>query len=211
MTFTHRVRGWMPANLYEFPRVEPDELMTQLTHREPVQCHEDNGTWSRVTAPHYPEHEGWVESALLIPEVCSFEEWLKRSTVPETGATALEQALNFRGARYLWGGVTISGIDCSGLIHIAYRRCGRLIPRDSRDQEKVGTPVPFEDLLPGDLITYFPAGKPDSEYPRHIAFWMGEGKILHAIVRGDLIRHVLLEDEPESLFSQRRLAVSFER
>ena len=82
------------------------------------------------------------------------------------------------GAPYQWGGLTEAGIDCSGLVHMAYRRLGRLVPRDAAQQEGAADEV--AELEPGDLITY---GEPAD----HIAFWLGDGRILHATGRADVI------------------------
>jgi cell wall-associated NlpC family hydrolase len=85
------------------------------------------------------------------------------------------------------------GIDCSGLVHMAYRRLGRLVPRDADQQEDAAVEV--DELQPGDLITY---GDPVD----HIAFWVGEGRILHSTGREDGIG-VLEEPEPEYLRERR--------
>jgi cell wall-associated NlpC family hydrolase len=106
-------------------------------------------------------------------------------------------ARSFLGAPYEWGGLTGRGIDCSGLVHMAFRLAGRLVPRDSWQQEEAGTPV--ESPGPGDLLTYG-AGRAD-----HIAFWLGEGRILHATARGGL--GVVEEPEPAELKARRRRAV----
>jgi cell wall-associated NlpC family hydrolase len=130
-------------------------------------------------------------------------EWLHRSIVLETGETALEQVRAFIGAPYLWGGMTVRGIDCSGLVHIANRRIGRLVPRDAHLQELAGIPIDTDDVSPGDLITY---GQPDSPLEGkavHIAIWVGDGKIIHASGRKET-RRVLLEEEPAHLIPRRR-------
>ena len=64
--------------------------------------------------------------------------------------------------------MTENGIDCSGLVHMAYRRLGTLVPRDARDQEAAGERVGRPRL--GDLVTY--GQGPDAD---HIAFWLGDG------------------------------------
>jgi cell wall-associated NlpC family hydrolase len=67
------------------------------------------------------------------------------------------------------------------------------VPRDADQQEDVAVEV--EELQPGDLITY---GNPVD----HIAFWLGEGRILHSTGRENGIG-VLEEPEPEYLQARR--------
>jgi cell wall-associated NlpC family hydrolase len=84
------------------------------------------------------------------------------------------------------------GIDCSGLVHMAWRRLGRLVPRDADQQEEAAVAV--AEPLYGDLATY------GSEAATHIAFWLGAGRILHAAGS----RFVVEEPEPEALRVIRR-------
>ena len=57
------------------------------------------------------------------------------------------------GVRYSWGGASPStGFDCSGLVYAAYRSIGRAIPHSSWDQLRLGVPVGFGRLRPGDLL-----------------------------------------------------------
>ena len=84
------------------------------------------------------------------------------------------------------------GIDCSGLIHMAFRRLGILVPRDSWQQEAAGVEVAASDLSPGDIVCY----------EGHTALWTGEGRILHAYgVEG--VQQVVEEPEPADLAARR--------
>jgi cell wall-associated NlpC family hydrolase len=96
--------------------------------------------------------------------------------------------------------MTRHGIDCSGLVHMAYRAGGRLVPRDADQQEDAGTFIDEADARPGDLITY---SEEAETHATHIAFWLGKGRILHSTERDD-VNGVVEEIEPEHLKEMRR-------
>jgi gamma-D-glutamyl-L-lysine dipeptidyl-peptidase len=175
-------------------RAEPSEdaeQVTQVLAGEPVTVEERAGRWARVrTAYDYP---GWVQSADLGGEPDAG--WLERTAIDP-----LEHARTLLGTRYLWGGLTAAGIDCSGLVHMSYRATGRLVPRDADQQEEAGVPV--DAPQPGDLITY---GDPGARAD-HVAFWVGEGRILHSTQR-DGIDGVVDEPEPAELQARRRRVI----
>jgi cell wall-associated NlpC family hydrolase len=181
-------------------RAEPDagaEQVTQALPGEPLTVLETDGGWAKVcTAYDYP---GWLPETALADEEPE-DEW------PAVDADdPLEAARRYLGSRYEWGGMTERGIDCSGLVHMAFRRIGRLVPRDADQQEDVGLPLRDDELRPGDLITYGPSnGRAD-----HIAFWLGDGRILHSTQRGG-VDGVIEEEEPEELRGRRRMLFRFD-
>jgi gamma-D-glutamyl-L-lysine dipeptidyl-peptidase len=93
--------------------------------------------------------------------------------------------------------MTERGIDCSGLVHMSYRWLGRLVPRDADQQEAAGTRLEEGELEPGDLITY------GEDAATHIAFWLGDGRILHSTER-EGVDGVVEEVEPAQLRARRR-------
>ena len=164
-------------------RAEPRddaEQVTQALRGDRLEVTERRGGWVRVsTAYGYP---GWVLEDLLC------------------GDEPLALARTFVGAPYEWGGLTTAGIDCSGLVHLAYRLAGTPVPRDSWQQEEAGERVAAGEERPGDLVTYGAGGRAD-----HIAFWLGDGRILHATARDGL--GVVEETEPDELRQRRRRVV----
>jgi cell wall-associated NlpC family hydrolase len=174
---------------------EGAEQVTQALPGEPLRVVEQRGGWFRVeTAYAYP---GWVRREDLAGEPDA--DWLRATAVDP-----VEHARTLLGAPYQWGGMTSSGIDCSGLVHMSFRACGRLVPRDADQQEEAGTKLSERDLRPGDLITYGPPAAAD-----HIAFWVGDGRILHS-TRRDGVDGVVEEEEPGELSERRRALLRLE-
>lgn len=97
-------------------------------------------------------------------------------------------ALAYINVPYLWGGRSPFGIDCSGLVQMAFRNCGFVLPRDARQQAELGDSIDFVyEAKSGDLAFF------DNEAGDivHVGILLGEGEIIHAsgCVRIDAIDH----------------------
>ena len=96
--------------------------------------------------------------------------------------------LSYLNTPYLWGGRSIAGIDCSGLVQVAYNECGMKMPRNASQQASLGETIDFVDeTLPGDLA-FFDNLSGDIT---HVGIIIGDRKILHASgkVRIDHLDH----------------------
>jgi cell wall-associated NlpC family hydrolase len=167
-------------------RAEPSddaERVSELLQGEPVAVEERRDGWARIRTVY--DYTGWV----------------REEEIGGVDGDPVEQARRYLGTPYLWGGMTERGIDCSGLVHMSYRWLGRLVPRDADQQEAAGAEVAEGDLRPGDLITY--GDESGSDRATHIAFWLGDGRILHSTER-DTVNGVVEEVEPNQLRALRR-------
>jgi hypothetical protein len=91
----------------------------------------------------------------------------------------LEIAAGFAGVPYLWGGIEAAGIDCSGLVHLAARIGGHVVPRDAHHQwAATRVDVGADDLELGDLL-YF-GEEASLTGIDHVGVYAGEGRMLHA-------------------------------
>ncbi len=83
-------------------------------------------------------------------------------------------AEQYLGVPYVWGGLSSKGMDCSGLVRMAYAAQGRTLPRDAWQQALEGREVPADSLRPGDLIFF------GRKKITHVAIYAGNGEYIHA-------------------------------
>lgn len=102
---------------------------------------------------------------------------LKASGEPVTGADILAETEQYLGIRYVHGGESPKGFDCSGLIYYVLRTLGYSAPRSVSAQARMGTPVGNDLLQPGDLVFFATLG---GKTPTHVGIYAGDGQFLHA-------------------------------
>jgi len=95
----------------------------------------------------------------------------------ELGRQIADFAVGFVGTRYVRGGASPSGFDCSGLVSYAYAQFGISLTRNSAGQYRDnGTHINRSDLSPGDLVFTSSNGRTTD----HVALYIGDNKIVHA-------------------------------
>ncbi|MEO7924397.1 MAG: C40 family peptidase [Chitinophagaceae bacterium] len=100
-----------------------------------------------------------------------------KRTEQQPGATLLKELIqDWVNAPYLWGGRTMLGVDCSGLVQVIYKQMGIDLTRDAWQQAQEGKPVKkFSEVQAGDLAFF-----DNKEDIVHTGILLGDGTIIHA-------------------------------
>ena len=93
-------------------------------------------------------------------------------------------ALSLRGAPYRNGGVDPNGFDCSGFVRYVYQQHGVPMPREVREQFRVGKNVDRGRLEPGDLV-FFSTVAPGAS---HVGIVIGGDQFIHAPSERGVVR-----------------------
>lgn len=152
----------------------------------------DSDGWMKVELPDATSGYIREENAVLL------KEWAKKAkATPEN----LEQtALQYLGTPYMWGGASVNGFDCSGLIRHTYFMNGVLLPRNASQQIFCGEPVNtyetiaypenekelnqywkkrISKLKKGDLL-FFGRIEDGKKIVTHVGMYLENGKFIHA-------------------------------
>lgn len=89
----------------------------------------------------------------------------------------IEIAKQYLNAPYLWGGKSIFGIDCSGLVQLVHSIAGISLPRDASQQVEFGQTINFlEEVCEGDLAFF----ENDESKIIHVGILVDKANIIHA-------------------------------
>ena len=100
--------------------------------------------------------------------------WIKLSDIKKVShknKNVFKDIEFFKNTKYLWGGKSFKGIDCSALVQVFLNYNNKFFPRDSIDQEKfLKKKVKFKNLRKNDIIFW----------KGHVAVALSSKKIIHA-------------------------------
>lgn len=117
-------------------------------------------------------------------ELDAVQEWEARAL-----GLVLDTADVAKGTPYVFGGTSLSGFDCSGLVRWAYKSVGVDLPRSAREQAQYGERVAKDELREGDIVAF---RHPKRGY--HTGLYVGEGQFIHSPRRRDVVKISSLTD-----------------
>jgi NlpC/P60 family len=103
---------------------------------------------------------------------------------PPDGYALSGTAMSLRGAPYRLGGIDPTGFDCSGFVRYVYQQHGMAMPREVREQFRVGKSIDRDRLEPGDLV-FFSTVAPGAS---HVGIMIGGDQFVHAPSERGVVR-----------------------
>ena len=82
------------------------------------------------------------------------------------------------GVKYVYGGTTTKGFDCSGYVRYTYSKLGVSLPRTSGAMYNTGTAVNKSNLQVGDLVFF--GASPGSKKVTHVGMYIGNSQFIHS-------------------------------
>ena len=93
------------------------------------------------------------------------------------GQQIVDYALSYLGSKYVWGGASPSGFDCSGLVTYVCKNFDISVTRTAQSQyDNDGVNVNKSDLAPGDLVFFSSGGSSVT----HVGIYIGDNEFVHS-------------------------------
>ncbi|MEV6098886.1 C40 family peptidase [Nocardia sp. NPDC051981] len=116
--------------------------------------------------------------------------WGPAAPRPQSGPrqAAVNAALSRVGDPYVYGAAGPDAFDCSGLVQWSYAQAGVSLPRTSYEQLNTGSPVSYDDLEPGDVVSFYGGS--------HSGIYVGDGNVVHASTSGQPVKVAPISSMP---------------
>lgn len=171
ITITGEVDGWYRINYegkvgFVSQKYVSDTKLPENTSR---------GGVDRTSANEVNEKNVEVSSA----ETNDVNEEQEEEAVAETvtGNQVVEYAKKYLGYKYVAGGSSPKGFDCSGFTTYVFKHFGISLNRASKGQIKNGVAVEKSKLQAGDLVIF---NNESNSAIGHVGIYIGSGKFIHA-------------------------------
>lgn len=93
------------------------------------------------------------------------------------GSAVVSSAMKYLGARYVFGGTSPAGFDCSGFVWYVHKMLGKSVSRGLWGQLNGGPRIALSALQPGDTVFFANTYMPGLS---HAGIYIGGGRFIHA-------------------------------
>ena len=93
------------------------------------------------------------------------------------GGALVANAMKYVGYRYVFGGTSPAGFDCSGFVYYVHNVSGAPVGRGMWQQYNGGARIPISQLQPGDTVFFANTYMPGLS---HNGIYIGNGQFIHA-------------------------------
>ncbi|MCM1150057.1 MAG: NlpC/P60 family protein [Butyricicoccus sp.] len=135
-----------------------------------------DGNWLKVATE--SGAGGYIRSDLLSYAAAAGESAAAaRAVEASLGEQIVATAKEYLGYRYVWGGMSPAGFDCSGFVNYVYKQHGYSMNRVAQSiYSNDGVNVEKDSLQPGDLVFFGYSGTSVT----HVGLYIGDGQMIHA-------------------------------
>lgn len=151
------------------------KVIATLEKGQPVTVKGQRDGWFNVVLS--DGRAGWVYGTYVSMSIEAASRGSVERVNGVNGQKIVEYAKNFLGTRYVYGGSSPSGFDCSGFTSYVYRHFGISLPRTADEQGSHGIYVSRNDLIPGDLVFFATNG---SRGINHAGIYIGDNHFIHS-------------------------------
>lgn len=114
------------------------------------------------------------------------------SSANGTRQEIIDYAADLLGCKYVYGGTSPSGFDCSGFTQYVFAHFGVSLSHSSATQYSNSVRIKKSELKPGDLVFFSQTS--GSSKVGHVGIYVGDGQFIHAASPGKGVRYDGLDD-----------------
>lgn len=174
-------RGWVDRKMIHIlTSQEKERIVTEPTHIVQIpfiQCEKADSNEKMLLPGGSIIHAEKTEKFTLGAETYSLDPSGLKQPVKLIGEELIRHARQYLNTPYLWGGKSVFGIDCSGLVQVVYSMCGVSLQRDASEQAESGTVInTLSESKAGDLAFF---ENTDGKII-HVGILVNPNQIIHA-------------------------------
>lgn len=181
-------------------RSKPDissEVLAKYDEGKKLDVYEHSGDWYRVSIGE--GRYGWINKEYIVVRNITVSRGLTSEAKPpveidepsdetanetddvnvsELRQQIVDYAKKFQGVRYVYGGTSPKGFDCSGFVQYVFKHFDISLERTAADMGQHGTKIDRSELKKGDLVFFDTNGGLNAI--EHVGIYIGGGKFIHA-------------------------------